>query len=479
MSLASQGTAQPSPHPDPGSFRDPTNRVLLDGERILRGLDAIAAADHAALVSSGFLGRGIEAGTIVGTRTLPAVPPELAGQGWDVVLEHERIPVLSYPYEWTFSMLRDAALLELDLTAAALDEGFITKDATPYNVQFVGTHPVHIDVGSFEPLTPGSPWFGYRQFCEQFLFPLVLCARRGITHHAALRGSLRGVSPATCAASLRWRDRMRPSLFIHVALHAKADRRRVGDGRDVRSELKAAGLGPDVLKAQVRRLRRTVAGLEWRAASSTWSDYSDRQHYADEALQAKGAFVKRVAGTRRRRQVLDLGANDGYFTELVLADADHAVAVDQDSLVVEQLYRRLRQRDERRVLPLVVDLADPAGALGWRNRERSAFVERVRPDLVLCLALIHHLAITDSIPLEEVVDLLGDLRSEVVLEFPLPDDPMVQRLMAQKKDRDVPRYDVARLEAALDGRFEVVERSSLDTRLLYHLRPKGTSAVTR
>jgi hypothetical protein len=469
--------------PDPGSFRDPSNRVLLDGDRVFRGLDPTAAEDFASLSASVFFAQALEQGQLVATQVLDTPPPQLLDAGWQAVLEHTRIPVVSYPYEWPFAMLRDAALLQLDLALAALDEELITKDATPYNVQFVGSRPVHIDIGSFERLSPGEPWFGYRQFCEQFLYPLVLTARRGVTHQALLRGSVRGVSPQTCAACLRWWDLARPSLFIHVGLQSLAERRRAQASTDVRAELKSAGYGPAVIRGQLRRLRVLVERLEWKATRSVWSEYSDRQHYEQEDLRAKEDLVQRVAGQRWRRQVLDLGANDGHFSRLAVSSADYVVAVDHDPLVIDRLYRQLADQGEERILPLVLDLADPSGGLGWRARERSSFVTRIRPELVLCLALIHHLAISESIPLEEVVAFLAEFASEVVLEFPTPEDPMVQLLMNKKKDRTLSadRYSVEALEAALAQRFDTRQRTERGTRLLYHLVPRGgdTPVVVR
>jgi len=235
-------------------------------------------------------------------------------------------------------------------------------------------------------------------------------------------------------------------------------------------------MGPAVIRAQVRRLRKVVLRLDWHAPETAWSDYSDRAHYTVADLAAKEAFVRRVAAQRRRAQVLDLGANDGRFTDAVMDSADYAIAADRDDAAVDLLYRRLRDRGEQRILPLCIDLGDPTGSFGWRARERSAFFDRVHPDLVLFLAVIHHLAVTDSVPLDEVIAMLASLRSETVLEFPTPDDPMVQRLASTKKDRTAARYDVATLEAALARHaFDVVEQSTLPsgTRVLYHLRPRG------
>jgi len=460
---------------DPGSFRDPSSRVVLEGRRVVRLLDATAAADFDALEASALFADATAAGTIVGTRRLDDVPADAPPGSWVAALEHDRIPTISYPYEWSFAMLHDAALLTLDLTIRALDEGLITKDATPYNVQFVGAAPVFIDLGSFERLTKGEPWFGYRQFCEQFLNPLLLQARRDIPFQPLLRGSIRGVGPSQTVSSLRLRDRLRPSVFTNVSLHARLERRYASAEGDVRSDLEQAGFGPAIIRAQLRKLRKLVSGLDWKAGASTWSEYSDRSHYGDEDLQAKSTFAREVAGQRRRAQILDLGANDGHFSDLVAPDADAVVAVDSDALVIDRLYRRLRERGERKILPLVLDLVDPSGGIGWRNRERPAFVERVEPDLVLCLALVHHLAITDTVPLDEIVAWLAGFGAEVVVELPNRDDPMVQRLLRAKKDRTFERYDQAIFETAVDDHFDTRARVELPsgTRTLYHLSPRA------
>ena len=460
---------------DPGSFRDPSSRVFIQNDRIIRGLDDVASADFAVLESSRLFEAAMLQGEIVATKRLGEVPQELQNGVWMTALEHERVPMISYPYEWSFEMLKDAALLQLDLTERALAEQMITKDATPFNIQFIGSHPVFIDVGSFERLTPGEPWFGYRQFCQQFLNPLLLQARRGVDFRPWVRGSLDGMSPDQCASMLRLSDRCRPATFVHVVMHAWADRRLARSPRDVRSELSAAGFGPKVIAAQVRKLRTLVAGLRWRPGASAWTEYSTRNHYADAELASKADFVKRAAGRRRRTQVLDLGANDGFFTEIVLAGADSAVAVDSDPAVVDGLYRRLRDRTDRRLLPLCVDLVDAAGGHGWRGTERAPFDARVRPDLVLCLALVHHLAITENVPLEEVAAFLAQWRSEVIVEFPALDDPMVRRLVQQKKGRSTKRYSQAQFEAAIERHFVVQESLALQSgnRIMYSLRPRS------
>lgn len=473
------GSAAPAPR-DPGSFRDPTSRVFVSDDGVFRGLDERGLADFEAVADSAFFPALLDDGLVVGTERLDGTITGV--DGWAGVLRHDRVPVISYPFEWPFEMLRDAALLQLEVTGRAIAEGFITKDATSYNVQFDGTAPVFIDVGSFEPLRSGEPWFGYRQFCELFLNPLVLQAVAGAPYHPWLRGSLDGIAPSDLAPLIKGRRRLDRGLAVHVRLHARAESRYADADRerDVGGEMRQAGLGPKVLAAQIENLRRTVRGLRWKAQSSTWSDYAQRGHYSDADLDAKDTFVVRAVQATSPGLVLDLGANDGRFSMLAVDNgAERAVAVDSDHLVVDRLYRHLRDSGERRILPLVMNLADPSNGLGWQGRERPSFVDRVRPDLVLCLAVVHHLALTDTIPLELIVDQLADHGAPLVVEFPHRDDPMAARLLARKRSGLFDHYDLPRWEEALTARFEVLERETAPSgrRTLYRCVPLAGAAT--
>ena len=464
----------PTSTPDPGSFRDPLSRVYVSDDAIWRGLSKEALADFEVLAASGFFEQALERGDVVATELVEdvaVVPDE-----WAAVLRHDRIDVLSYAYEWPFEMLRDAARLQLALTRAALADGVMTKDATPYNVQFTGTKPVFIDVGSFERLRPNEPWPGYRQFCELFLNPLLIQSVRDVPFQPFLRGSIHGISPATTAELLRGSG-LHKGVFTHVRLHARAERRYADADvdHDVKAELKRAGFGPGLIDAQLRGLEKTIESLRWKQQSSTWSDYGDRAHYSSDDLRAKEAFVTATVDAGAPPDlVLDLGANDGRFSRIALeAGARSAIAVDSDDVVVDRLYRDLRAAGEQRILPLVLDLSDPSPGLGWRAPERPAFVERVRPDLVLCLAVVHHLALTNTVPLDEIVTFLADFAAPLVVEFPHRDDPMAARLLARKRPGVFDAYDVTTWERALAGRFTVRAQETLPggTRTLYRCDP--------
>jgi hypothetical protein len=450
-------TPSPSRTPEPASFRDPEARVVYsaDGE-VLRELSPRAREDWTTLESARFFRRALEDGRIVGTEEIEPG-----------VLRHERLPFVSYPYEWPFEMLRDAALLQLGLLHEALAEGFVLKDGSPYNIQWRGSEPVFVDVGSFERLREGEPWAGYRQFCALFLYPLMLQAYRGIAPQPWLRGSLEGIEPSQARALL---PRFRRGVLTHVVLHDRLEAKHADRRRDVRSELKAAGFKKELIQANVRKLRKLVGRLSPKRGRSEWAGYREAAPYSDADAGRKERFV-REAGPARL--AWDLGANDGRFSRAL--GAGYTVAVDGDERVVGELYAALRGEDAKTILPLVVDLADASPARGWRGIERRRLEERGSPDLVLCLALVHHLAIGRNVPFAELVAWLRSLAARLVIEFADRDDPMVRRLLAAKREETHETYGRDQFERALAGGFELERREVLGsgTRTLYLAKPRA------
>ena len=406
------------------------------------------------------------------------MPPEearaIVDGRWAGLLRHERIPFVSYPYEWPFGMLKDAALLQLELLLAALDEGLVMKDATPYNVQWRGTEPVFIDVGSFERLREGEPWIGYRQFCMLFLYPLLLQAYKRIPFQPWLRAHVDGIPPRDARNVLGGRDLLRPGVMTHVALHSRLESKYGDRRRDVKRELRSAGFGTDLLRANVARMEKLVRRLDWEPDRTAWADYATTKTYTDADTERKTEFVRAAVSERRRRLVWDVGANDGLYSRVAAESADCVVALDFDHSVVELLFRVLRAEGNRTILPLVVDLVDPSPGLGWRGVERKGFLERRTPDVTLCLALVHHVVITRNVPLRQFLDLLRSLGTSVVIEFPHREDEMVQRLLAAKREGMHGDYDRAPWERELADAFDVVRREQLPsgTRTLYFAQSK-------
>ena len=450
---------------DPASFRDPASRVFHADGNVYRTLSPEGLDSWRALRDSPCLKQWMADGRLVATN-------ELTDDG-TTYLKHQRIPFWTHPYEWSFSMLRDAALLHLDLLEEALGAGLSMKDATPYNIQFVDLSPVFIDVGSFSRYEPGEPWLGYRQFCQQFLYPLLLRAHADVPFQPMLRGSLDGIPPPTARAFLRSGRTFKPGVFLDVVLQARAQRSTAdaGEDRDVRSELSSAGFNADMIIRNVRRLRKVIDKTQWSPNASSWSDYTSCGHVADQRA-IKEAFVRRVAGQRRHRLVWDLGANDAHFSAAVADTADVVIAMDADEVTVDTTYRKLKADGPHNVLPLVMNLADPSPGLGWRGTERSPLEDRGTPDLVLMLAVIHHLVIGSNLPLASVIDWLATLGTEVVLEWVPLDDPMSERLTANKRRHEVHAdYTEDDLRRYCARYFSIAAEEPCQTRRLFHLTP--------
>jgi SAM-dependent methyltransferase len=468
-----EGAAAPTL--DPGSFRDWDSRVFYDDGRIRRALSEDGLADWRAFAGSRLFAEAVAEGKLVETSELEGaqVPAGLVRDAAGV-LEHERIPFVSYPYEWPFSMLKDAALLQLELLRRALDEDLILKDATPYNVQFRGAQPVFIDIGSFERLPAGEPWAAYRQFCMLFLYPLLLQAYKGVPFQPWLRGSLAGIQPAELRALMSFRDLFRRGVLTNVALLARFERKGAAKGGEVKAEMKKAGFRKDFIVANVKRLEKTIRHLEWKAGQTEWSDYGMTTSYSDSDAVRKEGFVREVVMERPRDLAWDLGCNEGRHARIAAENTRYVVAVDGDAAVADRLYRTLAEEGATSILPLTGDLTDPSPALGWGGLERSPLDARGTPDLVLCLAVIHHVALSGNVPVPAFLDWLRSLGAELVIEFPTRDDPRVAAILSRKREGADPGYDLDVFERELGDRYEIARREELagGTRILFHARPR-------
>jgi SAM-dependent methyltransferase len=456
---------------EPGSFRDPESRVFYAGDEVYRALSAEGLSDFEALEATGLLdGERVvpteRARDVAALRGLLVHEPA-------AVLRHERIPFVSYPYEWTFSMLKDAALLQLDLLLAGLEHDMVLKDSTPYNVQFRGARPTFVDVGSFERIREGEPWVGYRQFCMLYLYPLLLQSAKGVPFHPWLRGSIDGIRPSEIRPLMNFRDRFRQGVFTNVILHARLEERYADKPQQVKDEVKRV-FKKELFVANVRKMRKLVERLTWDPPAGVWTAYGERNSYTDDDARRKDEFVRGVATSRHWNLVWDIGCNNGRYSRIAAEGARTVVAVDADQGPVELLYRDLRGEAEERIIPLTMNLADPSPGLGWRGLERKSMPDRGTPDLVLALALVHHVAISANVPVKEFIDWLASLGSALVIEFPTREDPMVKQLLAPKRDGLHPDYELGFFERTLAESFEIerTERLESGTRVLYHARPK-------
>jgi Methyltransferase domain len=455
------------------SFRDPAGRLILRRDRVLRIVNPDAIAGLEAFFQSTVAREATRAGSLVGSRQI--ADAEIDG---DYVLEHERISFPSYPYEWPPEMLHAAAALTLDLAQRSLDEGFGLKDATPYNILFRGGQPVFVDVLSFENRTPEDPvWMAYGQFVRTFLLPLVASRYLGVPLQLTLGGRRDGLEPETVYRWAGFRRRWKPPFLSLVSLPKWFGARGKDDAALYRP--KAAGSAEQarfILGGLLRSCRRQLASLDPGAADSTWSGYLDRKSlYSPHQLAQKEAFVREALALAGARQVLDVGANEGHFSFLAADAGCSVVAIDSDPVVVGSIWRRA-SRERLDVLPLVVDLARPTPAIGWRNQECASFLDRSRGsfDCVMMLAVLHHLIVTERVPMDDLLRLVEELTREFLLiEFVAPEDPMFQRIM-RGREALYSDWTNRRFEQAAAARFELLRSTRIDGlhRWLYLFRRK-------
>lgn len=456
---------------DPGSFRDRSARVALRDGLIFRSLKSSALEEWNWVSSKPFFQRAMIAQQIVSTRLIDQEECAVSDSEFIATLQHDRLPLITWPYEWCFSMLRDAALLQLELMSRSLQDDCILKDASAYNFQFRGTQPVLIDTPSIVRLKPGTPWDGYRQFCQMFLYPLMLQAWKGIHFQPWLRGSLEGITPEQFSKVLSWFDLVRSGAITHVWLHARLQL--VAETSvSTSSSLQTHGFNKQMIQNNVAGLERLVSRLHWKAARSVWSEYDNVEGPVSRDGHDKEAFIEQVCVSGQWKTVWDLGCNKGRYSRIAAKHAELVVAMDADHLTIDQLYQSLRKEQNRVIVPLVTDLSDPSPGLGWRGLERSPLEQRSQPDLVFCLALIHHLVIGQNLLLGDVLRWLASLQATVVIEFVDRDDEQVRRLLRNRSDvfSDYNRDEFTRLIGSLFRVQRQLELSS-GTRTLYLLHP--------
>ncbi len=394
------------------SFRDPSGFVYSRGGVIYRQVHGIYEEHYRALMDSGLYEELSESGKLTRHTEMP-----LAFAFTNAacrVLKPETVPFVSYPYEWSFSQLQDAALLTLDIQLRALGRGMCLKDAAAYNVQFVNAKPVFIDTLSFERYRDGEPWIAYRQFCQHFLAPLLMMDRLNTGVGRLLGTYLDGIPLDLASDLLRRRTWLSPSILVHVHLHARSIARY--GGRHVPERAASRGVTLSGLKAILADLERCVGRLSW-SGRSEWAQYTVEHGYEAAAFEEKARIVGEMLRTVSPSSVWDLGANTGLFSRYAADIGAQVVAIDADHGAVDRHYVTARDEGIERVLPIWVDVSNPSPSLGWNHSERLSLEQRGPADLISALALVHHLAISNNLPLTHISEWMANIGRWAVVEF--------------------------------------------------------------
>lgn len=452
------------------SFRDPSGFLFRRDGLLYRQINDVYRENYDLLMGGGLydeLGRE----RLLLPHEEVAVRPASPDEAYRII-KPEPVEFISYPYEWSFSQLKDAALTTLEIQKRALASGMSLKDASAYNIQYHNGRWVLIDTLSFEKYEEGQPWVAYRQFCQHFLAPLALMAHKDIRLGQLLRVYIDGVPLDLCSALLPWRTRLKPALLTHIHLHA-ASQKRYADKPVGRRGAARGKMSRRAFCAFIDHLESAASKLDWKPGGTEWADYYEFTNYSDDALRQKGRLVEEFLQAGAPRSVWDLGANTGFFSQIPARKRIPTLAFDIDPAAVERNYRECRQRGETCMLPLLLDLTNPSPPLGWEHRERMSLMERGPADLALALALVHHLAISNNVPLPRLAAFFHRLCRMLIIEFVPKSDSKVQKLLATREDV-FPSYHQDGFEKAFGSRFiiEKAERLPGSERTIYLMRAR-------
>ncbi len=459
---------------DSASFRDPSGFIFSFENAIYRQVNQSYREEFDLLHESGLYDQLVAQELLVAHQE---VSLDLAStQQAYKIIKPEHIPYISYPYEWSFSQLKDAALLTLKIQKMALAKELSLKDASAYNIQFLKGKPVFIDTLSFEKYKDG-PWVAYKQFCQHFLAPLALkvyCDRRMAQ---LLRTNIDGIPLDLASKLLPRRSWLNFSLMAHLHLHAKMQSKYSDAAREETKTSTKLSMNKSKLVAMIDQLESCVKRLKWSQEKTEWGDYYADTNYQDESMSHKrelvATYLQKVDAAHGLR-VIDMGANNGEFSRIAANYAEVVVSQDIDEVAVEKNYLFSQHQKETKILPLLQDLVNPSPAIGWANQERMSLCERGGVDVVMALALIHHIAISNNVPLSHIAHFFARMGRNLVIEFVPKEDSQVERLLATREDI-FPNYTQAGFEAAFAEYFNVQESTPVKgtKRTLYLMTVKS------
>ncbi len=449
----------------PSSYRDPSGYIFIQNNTLYRQVNNVFRENFDFFISSGCYEKLVQKGLLIHHET---VDENMTGdKEWYTTLKPERVDFISYPYEWSFNMLKDAALLTLNLVKEALASGMIVKDATPYNIQWHNGQLIFIDSLSFEKYDETKPWIAYRQFCESFLSPLLLAHHAGRPLQEMMLAYSDGIPLPITQSLLPWRTKFSIHTYLHIHLHAKYSAK-----QPLQQTEKKSNFSKQKLLNLLASLEKLINQLKLPESKSTWSDYYEEASQRPDYLPNKQQIIQQwLEKIKPIRTAADLGANTGEFSTLAAANNIKTIAADFDALCINALYNKIKKSGEKNILPLILDLSKPSPAIGVNNEERDSFINRTSVDLILALALIHHLAIGKNIPMDKIARFFHQMCQYLIIEFVPKEDEKVQFMLQQREDI-FPGYNEPAFVSVFANYFSVVEKQAISgtSRTLYLMK---------
>ena len=449
------------------SFRDPSGYLFWRDGEIYRYVAPAYARQFARARESGLYAEGISRGWLL---PFELADPKTTEPGNAIaILKPRQIATITYPYEWSFGQLKDAAILTLNLHLAALKHGMVLKDASAYNVQFVDGRACFIDHLSFDLLSEHGLWSAYGQFCRHFLAPLTLMSKIDLAFAKLSQLYLDGIPLDLASALLPRRTWLRPGLALHLHLHARMVRKHSG----TRQRISIRSLSPERLSQLAESLLALVRGLSAKDSATEWTGYYSDTNYSEAALEAKKRIVRDMVNRVAPQVMWDVGGNNGFFSHAVRDLAGQIICMDIDAACVDQNYALCKRDEVTNILPLVVDISNPSPGIGFSNRERLSLEERSMPDQIMALALIHHLAIAKNIPFAQIARYFSEHGEYLLIEFVPKSDSQVQRLLLNRKDV-FDDYNEENFRSAFSSQFAILDEKPIASseRSLFLMRRK-------
>jgi hypothetical protein len=447
----------------PGSFRDPSGHLFYKDGNIFRQINNIYKDNFNQIINSGLYKALVDENLLIPHEEIEIDGFETDDNAYKII-KPESIPFISYPYEWCFGQLKDAALITLKIQKIAMDFGMTLKDCSAYNIQFKKGKPILIDTLSFEKYREGEPWIAYRQACQHFLAPLVLMYYRDIRLNQLFRIYIDGIPLDLASNLLPARTNFNISLFSHIHLHAKAQKHFAGKTIKVSSRkmsrLSFLGL--------IDSLVTVISKMNWKAKGTEWANYYEDTNYTPAAVDYKRKVIAEFLDIIKPEAVWDLGGNDGFYSRIASNRKIMTVSFDIDPDAVQKNYIKSVRGDEKNILPLLLDLTNPSPGIGWENIERSSLIERGPVQMAFALALIHHLAISNNLPFKKISSFFSLICKSLIIEFVPKDDSQVRRLLATREDI-FPDYTKNAFEFEFNKYFKIIKSENINDskRILY------------
>lgn len=454
------------------SFRDPSGFLFYQDGVIYRQINYIYKENYDYLVNSGLYKTLVDVGSLIRHEEVDLDYPK--PDNVYKIIKPEPIPFISYPYEWCFSQLKDAALLTLDIQKKSLNSGMILKDATAYNIQFKEGKPVFIDTLSFEKYHEGKPWVAFTQFCQHFLAPLALMSYTDIRLSQLSREFIDGVPLDLASRLLPFHTRLRFSLLTNIHLQAKTQKYFADNplSKDKIKKLKKYKIRLSSMLKLIEALKFAVKKLKWQSQHTEWANYYEDTNYSQDGLHHKKELIAKHLENINPKIVWDLGANIGLFSRIASDKGIQTISFDIDPSAVEKNYLEAVEKSETNISPLLLDLTNPSPNIGWQNQERMSILERGPADTVFALALIHHLAISNNLPFNNIAEFFSQICHSLIIEFVPKKDSQLQRLLSVREDI-FSDYTQPNFESEFSRYFSIQDSTKIrDTKRTLYLMEK-------